>query len=76
MPRGLFGKRKTLARRVFRSEALELAVVVFDDLGFLDLVRKLVAFGLAGEDAGSKMRKATELGITVINEDRFDEMIK
>ncbi len=31
---------------------------------------------LAGEDAGSKLQKANELGVTVINEAEFAEMIK
>lgn len=33
-------------------------------------------FILAGEDAGSKLRKATELGLRVISEDEWLEMIK
>ena len=31
---------------------------------------------LAGEDAGSKLEKATKLGVTVIDEATFLEMIK
>lgn len=39
-------------------------------------VSKKTSVVLAGEDAGSKLRKATELGIKVINEDEFEQMIK
>lgn len=39
-------------------------------------VSKKTSVVLAGEDAGSKLRKATELGIKIINEAEFEEMIK
>lgn len=39
-------------------------------------VSKKTSIVLAGEDAGSKLRKANELGIRVINEDEFKELIK
>ena len=38
-------------------------------------VSKKTSIVLAGEDAGSKLRKANELGIRVINEDEFATMI-
>lgn len=37
-------------------------------------VSKKTSFVLAGEEAGSKLRKANELGITVIDEDAFRRM--
>ena len=39
-------------------------------------VSKKTAYVLAGEDAGSKLTKAQNLGVTVITEDEFEDMIK
>ena len=39
-------------------------------------VSKRTDYLLAGEDAGSKLTKASQLGITIINEEEFENMIK
>ena len=39
-------------------------------------VSKKTNYVLAGEDAGSKLDKANKLGVTVISENEFDEMVK
>ena len=38
-------------------------------------VSKKTDYVLAGKDAGSKLTKAEELGITIINEKEFEQMI-
>ena len=39
-------------------------------------VSKKTTYVLAGEEAGSKLTKAQTLGVSIINEQQFKEMIK
>lgn len=57
-----------------RSEAAE----IIESFGgkSASSVSKKTTYVLAGEDAGSKLKKANDLGITVISEEQFADMIK
>lgn len=57
-----------------RNEASE----IIESLGgkTASSVSKKTSIVLAGEEAGSKLKKATDLGITIINEEQFADMIK
>lgn len=57
-----------------RNEASE----IIENLGgkTSSSVSKKTSYVLAGEEAGSKLTKAQSLGVTVISEDEFEEMIK
>ena len=61
-------------RRVTRDEA----AAVIESYGgkSSSSVSKKTSCVLAGENAGSKLTKAQELGIEIISEEKFREMIK
>lgn len=54
------------------------AAAIIENLGgkTSSSVSKKTSYVLAGENAGSKLKKANDLGITVISEEQFNEMIK
>ena len=72
---------------VKRAKGLDEVLVATDDERIVKAVEehggkvsssvsKKTDFVLAGEDAGSKLDKANKLGVTVIDENEFNEMIK
>jgi DNA ligase (NAD+) len=73
----------TLARKTFvltgslSSYTREQARHIIESLGgrVASSVGKTVDFVLAGEEAGSKLQKARQLGIPVISEEQFRRMI-
>jgi DNA ligase (NAD+) len=62
----------TLARRT-REEAGEL--VQQHDGKILNSVSKKTDFVVVGADPGSKAEKARELGVTILNEDEFEDIL-
>jgi DNA ligase (NAD+) len=64
------GELKNYSRRQVEELARSLGADAISD------VSKLVDFLVAGDNAGSKYAKAVKLGVKIINEDEFREMIK
>ena len=51
-------------------------MVVVVQLSGVKSVSKKTSYVLAGEDAGGKLSKAQSLGVRIITEQEFEEMIK
>ena len=71
------GKTFVLTGTLQRYKRAEAAAII-ESMGgkTSSSVSKKTSYVLAGAEAGSKLEKANSLGIPVISEDEFDEMIK
>lgn len=73
----LLGKTFVLTGTLSNYNRLE-ATKIIEDLGgkVSSSVSKKTSYVLAGEEAGSKLDKAVKLGITILSESDFEDMIK
>ena len=62
----------------FRQNNPAAATKIIENLGgkTSSSVSKKTDYVLAGEDAGSKLKKAQELGVNIISEEEFTVMVK
>lgn len=71
-----FGKTFVLTGSLNKYTREEASKIIEDFGGKTSSsVSKKTSYLLAGEDAGSKLKKAKELGVKIISEDEFDKMI-
>ena len=61
--------------KLYRQQYLRRIIEKFGGKTSNSVSRK-TSYVLAGEEAGSKLTKAQALGVTIINESQFEEMIK
>ena len=66
----LTGALESMSRDIARERIRELGGEVSES------VSSKTSFVVAGEEAGSKLTKAEKLGVKVISEDEFLEMLK
>ncbi len=74
---GVFsGKKVVLTGKLSRYTRGEASRII-EDLGgeLSSTVSKTVNLVIAGEDAGSKLDKATALGLEIINEEQFEKLV-
>lgn len=74
---GVFsGKKVVLTGKLSRYTRGEASKII-EDLGgeLSSTVSKTVNLVIAGEDAGSKLDKATALGLEIINEEQFEKLV-
>ena len=71
----LAGKRVVITGTLSESRSYYVEKVEAGGGTFTSSVSKNTDYVLAGEEAGSKLEKARELGVEVLNEDGFEELI-
>ena len=73
-----FDPEPQITYKAVTAKSLSEAAAIIEGFGgkTASSVSKKTSYVLAGEEAGSKLDKATSLGVPVISEQEFNEMIK